>query len=135
MKIADMIKLGVKGFKPADIRQINDSGIDTDSIINLAQNGYSAKDVNELITLAKESESLQPGNDEPDTQGLAGAQDDKGEPAGDDYKQKAESQEQEIQKLKEQLKAAQSQNAQKNLGSAEPVTPREEVKEAFRQIY
>lgn len=135
MKIADMIKLGVKGFKPADIRQINDSGIDTDSIINLAQNGYSAKDVNELITLAKESELLQPGNDEPDTQGLAGAQGNEGEPAGDDYKQKAESQEQEIQKLKEQLKIAQSQNAQKNLGSAEPVNPREEVKEAFRQIY
>ena len=64
MKIADMIKLGVKGFKPSDIKTINESGIDTESIINLAENGYSVTDVSELISLAQTSaESLQPGNE------------------------------------------------------------------------
>ena len=33
MKLTDMIKMGMKGFKPSDIKQINESGISTEEVI------------------------------------------------------------------------------------------------------
>ena len=36
MKLTDMIKMGMKGFKPSDIKQINESGIPTEEVIKLA---------------------------------------------------------------------------------------------------
>ena len=136
MKLAEMIKLGVKGFKPSDIRMINDSGIDTDTIINLAENGYSAGDVSELITLAQESaESVQPGNmEQADPQEPADHSGDEGAKQ-DDYIEKINAQEMELTKMKKMLEAAQTQNSQKNLGGSEPKDNRKEVQEIFRQIY
>ena len=66
MKLSDMIKLGAKGFKPADIKELEGSGVQTDDVIKLAENGYSVADVKELITLAGTDEKVQPGNESHD---------------------------------------------------------------------
>lgn len=140
MNIAEMIKLGVKGFKPSDIRSINDSGIETKDIISLAESGYKAADVNELIAFAKENaetkaelSAVQPEKSEDNPQGPADHQ-----TAGDnnaDYDIQLANQSAEIEQLKKQLAAAQRANSQQNLGSAEPVNPRQEVQNIFKQIY
>ena len=135
MKIAEMIKLGVKGFKPSDIKQINESGIGTDEIISLAENGYSAKDVNELITLAQESGAVQPGHDEPiaaqEPAQLSGHEGEKTVYDNEEIKAK----DAEIEKLKKTLEAVQNQNSSRNLGPAEQKDPREEIREIFKGIY
>ena len=140
MNIAEMIKLGMKGFKPSDIRSINESGMETKDIISLAENGYKAADVNELIAFAKENAKqtaeqpiVQPETSEDKPQGPA----DHTEPgAGNvDYDKQLAEQNTEIANLKKQLAAAQRANSQQNLGSNEPVNPRSAVQEAFKQIY
>lgn len=140
MNIAEMIKLGVKGFKPSDIRSINDSGIETKDIISLAESGYKAADVNELIAFAKENAqptaeqpAVQPGSQELEPHGPADTPA-QGEEKPD-YDKQLTDQSAEIAKLKQQLAAAQKANSQQNLGSAEPVNPRSAVQEAFKQIY
>ena len=140
MNIAEMIKLGMKGFKPSDIRSINESGIETKDIISLAENGYKAADVNELIAFAKENAKqtaeqpvVQPETSEDKPQEPA-VQTEPG--AGNvDYDKQLAEQNTEIANLKKQLAAAQRANSQQNLGSAEPVNPRSAVQEAFKQIY
>lgn len=135
MKLTDMIKLGIKGFKPAEIKQLNGSGIDTDEIIKLAENGYSVGEINELITLSAESEEVQPGNEgQQDTHGPEENAGDKGAKQ-DDYIEKINAQEKEIAGLKKTLEAVQNQNASKNLGAAEPKDPRKELQEIFKSIY
>ena len=136
MNLAEMIKLGVKGFKPADIRKINESGIPTDQIIDLAKNGYSTADVNELIALAGEGEKVQPGNEEKQEPSgpVVTSQGNEGE-LQDDYKEKYEAQAAELEKLKKSLKEVQDQFASQNLGPADPEEPRKQVQEIFKNIY
>lgn len=135
MKIAEMIKLGVHGFKPSDIKQINGSGIATDEIISLAENGYSVSDVNELITLAQESGAVQPGNDEPkaaqEPAQLSGNEGEKAVYNNEEIKAK----DAEIEKLKATLALVQNQNSTRNLGPTEPKDPRKEIQEIFKGIY
>ena len=135
MKIAEMIKLGVHGFKPSDIKQINGSGIATDEIISLAENGYSVNDVNELITLAQESGAVQPGNDEPtaaqEPAQLSGNEGEKAVYNNEEIKAK----DAEIEKLKATLARVQNQNSTRNLGPTEPKDPRKEIQEIFKGIY
>jgi len=135
MKIAEMIKLGVKGFKPSEIRSINDSGISTDEIISLAESGYSASDVNELITLAQESGAVQPGHDEPtaarEPAQLSGNEGEKEAV----YLDKIKAQDAEIEKLKATLATVQNQNTSRNLGPKEQPDPRKEIREIFKGIY
>lgn len=136
MNIAEMIKLGMKGFKPSDIRSINDSGIETKDIISLAESGYKAADVNELIAFAKETaetKAEQPVSQELEPHGPADTPA-QGEQKTDYDKQLAD-QSAEIAKLKQQLAAAQKANSQQNLGSAEPVNPRQAVQNIFKEIY
>ena len=140
MNIAEMIKLGVKGFKPSDIRSINDSGIDTKDIISLAESGYKAADVNELIAFAKENAepkaeqpAVQPENTGDKTQGPEYHQDAGADET--DYNKQLADQSAEIDNLKKQLAAAQRVNSQQNLGGAEPVNPRTQVQNIFKEIY
>ena len=140
MNIAEMIKLGVKGFKPSDIRSINESGVDTKDIISLAESGYKVADVNELIAFARENAEpkaeppiVQPEPTGAQPQGPADAP-----VPGDknaDYDKQLADQSAEIENLKKQLAAAQVKNSQQNLGSAEPVNPRQAVQNIFKQIY
>ena len=135
MKLTDMIKMGMKGFKPSDIKQINESGISTEEVIKLAESGYSVSEVNELIALADKEPEVQPGNNEqneasgpvPDSSGNEGAG------AGND--KELQEKESEIEKLKQQLAMAQAANTQQNLGPADPQSAEEKVQEIFKNIY
>ena len=136
MKLTDMIKLGVKGFKPSDIKQINESGMPTDEVIKLAESGYSVSEVNELISLADKEPEVQPGNEEqnnPSGPVEGTAQDTKVTDAGND--KELQEKESEIEKLKQQLAMAQQANTQQNLGPADPQDNEDKVKEIFKQLY
>ena len=134
MKLTDMIKMGMKGFKPSDIKQINESGIPTEEVIKLAENGYSVSEVNELISMADKEPEVQPGNSE-QNEASGPVQDSpgtEGEKTSEDIVQEKES---EIENLKKQLQAAQLQNTQRNLGLADPQSAEDKVKEIFKQLY
>ena len=136
MNILDMVRLGVSGFKPADIKKINESGINSDDIISLAKNGYSAADVNELISMAsQEAEKVQPGHDErADQQGPADPSGHEGDKEAE-YIEKLKAQEAELEKMKKTLEAVQNQNSQRNLGGTEPQDSLEKVHEIFKTLY
>ena len=135
MKLTDMIKLGIKGFKPSDIKQINESGMPTDEVIKLAESGYSVSEVNELISLADKEPEVQPGNNEQNkpSGSVADSSGNEGEEAKND--KKLQEQESEIEKLKQQLAMAQQANTQRNLGPADPQSAEDKVKEIFKQLY
>ena len=69
MKAIDMIKLATKGFKPSEIKKINEKGIDTEQIIQLSDAGYSVNDVDDLINMIGDipddnpTDTADPGND------------------------------------------------------------------------
>lgn len=136
MKIAEMIKLGAKGFKPSDIRELGASGMSTDDVIKLAENGYSVADVRELINLAGSEETVQPGNEEPtEQQGPAALSGDTGDDSRDDYKEKLKAQEDELAKLRRSLETLQQENSRRNLGGTESKPNREKVQDIFKQLY
>ena len=134
MKLTDMIKMGMKGFKPSDIKQINESGIPTEEVIKLAENGYSVSEVNELISMADKEPEVQPGNSEQNNASgpVLESSGTEGEKTGEDIVQEKES---EIEKLKQQLAMAQQANTQRNLGPADPQSAEDKVKEIFKQLY
>ena len=135
MKLTEMIKLGMKGFKPAEIKQLNTSGIDTDEIIKLADNGYSLAEINELITLSGEEEKVQPGNEgEKEPVGPQETAGHKGEEQ-DDYIERINAQEKEIAELKKTLEAVQNRNASADIGKEEQIEPRKQLQEIFKSIY
>ena len=141
MEFTNMIRLGALGFKPDDIRKIKDSGIKSDEIIELAKNGYTPKDVDELIKLANDEGVLQPENGEDEKtpeSNPASAGDDN---ASDD-KESTDPKDAEIEELKRKLeedekriKDIQNKNASQNLGNAQPKSNRELVQEALRNLY
>ena len=140
MEFTNMIKLGALGFKPDDIRKIKDSGIKSDEIIELAKNGYTPKDVDELIKLANDEGGLQPedGADEKEPESNPASAG--GENASDD--KSTDPKDAEIEELKKKLeedekriKDIQNKNASQNLGNAQPKTNRELVQEALRNLY
>lgn len=133
MKIADMIKLGARGFKPSDIREIGDSGMSTDDVLKLAENGYSVAEVKELISLSGTDENAQPGNEGPINP--SGPADPPGHDGASELEDKIKALEAELQKQTEALKAAQAANSQRNLGAPETKTARDQVQEIFKNIY
>lgn len=136
MKITDMIKLGAKGFMPADIKELSGSGMSTDDVIKLAESGYSVADVKELISLAGSEEQIQPGNPEADNQqGPADSSDSMGDKGQPDYKAMYEAQEAELVKARKSLETLQQQNSQRNLGGVEQKTSRDKVQEIFKNLY
>ena len=140
MEFTNMIKLGALGFKPDDIRKIKDSGIKSDEIIELAKNGYTPKDVDELIKLANDEGALQSENgadEKPPESNPASADEEK---ASDD--KGTDPKDAEIEELKKKLeedekriKEIQNKNASQNLGGAQPKSNREMVQEALRNLY
>ena len=135
MKLTEMIKLGSRGFKPSDIKELEQAGVQTDDVINLAENGYSAADIKELITLAGSEEKVQPGNEE---HGDDPGPDQSSGHEGDDkvdYKAEFEKQKAELDELKQTISTIQLDNSHKNLGSGEPDDPRKTIQEAFKNLY
>ena len=137
MGLADYIKLGAHGFKPAEIKQFKTAGVSMEEVIRLSESGYSAADISELITLAGEGEQLQPGNnEEKEPHGPADASGNEGEDDKPDYKKEAEDAQKEAADLRKKLAEAQLKNANKDLSGGSPVkTAREQVQEAFRTLY
>lgn len=137
MGLADYIKLGGYGYKLSEIKDLTQKGIDTSEVLRLAENGYSAADVSELITLAGAGEQVQPGNDgHNDQPGPTDPQENKGAAAESEYKAQIEAQAKEIEELKKKQAEIQMQNSSRNLaGAADLKTPREQFQEALRGLY
>lgn len=130
MNLAEMIKLGSVGYKPADIKRFNESKIDSKDLIELAKNGYSVSDVDELIKSAQEAEQVQP---ETDNQ-VVPAQDEKpGEEANEN--KELTSLKQELDETKKKLEKLQSQNAFQNLGPVDDTSNEDKFKDALRNLY
>ena len=128
MKLTDSIKLAVKGFKPADIKRLDESGLDTDTILALSGAGYTVNDVDELINIAsKGPEGKLPDN--PD--GQSGTED----PDNVDYKQKLADTMKLLEESQQTIKKLQEQNASKSLQNPEQKTPKQMVDDALRNLY
>lgn len=134
MELLNMVKLGTMGFKPADIKQLNASGIESEQIIELAKAGYQVTDVNELIKLAQEEPKPKPEEkpaEEPDKPAeTAGAKDEL-----DDIQKELEETKKKLAEQTEALKKAQSKNASQNLGAGQQKSATELVKESLRTLY
>lgn len=132
MELLNMVKLGTMGFKPADIKAINASGIESDQIIELAKSGYQASDVNELIKLAQEAPEPKPEEkheEQPEPQPEP-------EPSKlDDIQKKLEETEKQLKEANDALKKAQSKNASKDLGAGTQKTASDLVRESLRTLY
>ena len=136
MNLPNTIKLATMGFKPYDIKRFSESQISDDEIIKLAENGYSVKDVDELIASAQDkTEPVQPEATVPTEQEPAGAQDPQGDGASVDYKEKFEAQAKEMDELKKTVDSLRAQLTHKNLGPATQETPRQKFQEALKGLY
>ena len=140
MEFTNMIRLGALGFKPDDIRKIKDSGIKSDEIIELAKNGYTPKDVDELIQLANDEGVLQSenGEDEKPPESNPASADDKNvsDDKGTDPKDaEIEELKKKLEEDEKRIKDIQNKNASQNLGSNQPKSNRELVQEALRNLY
>lgn len=130
MELLNAIKLGTMGFKPSEIKQFGESGIDSEQVIELAKAGYKAEDVSELIKLA----STEP-KPEPPTPS-ATLPDDAGKEAGEPKAQEdIDKLRKELEEEKKKVSDLQKQNAQKNLGPDKTETPRQTFQNALRSLY
>lgn len=133
MELLNMVKLGTMGFKPADIKQLNASGIESEQIIELAKAGYQVTDVNELIKLAQEEPKPKPEEKpaaEPEKPAeTAGAKDEL------DDKQKLEDALAQLEEQKAIISKLQSKNASKDLGQPETQKPEDVFRNALREVY
>lgn len=90
-------------------------------IIELAKQGYTPKDIRELVSLSVEgSEEKPPEEDHHEEAGQDVDNEQKGDATPDaeqvlDYKAMFEASEREIQSLKDQLRASQKENTNKNM--------------------
>lgn len=138
MKLTDSIKLAVKGYKPADIKRLDESGLDTETILQLSGAGYSVTDVDELINIASDgrkaegSNNNDTSNDEPDANDVSNKEE---KPDDVDYKKMFEESQKMLTESQELVKKLQDMNASKNLGSASVKSPRELVDEALKNLY
>lgn len=135
MKAIDMIKLATKGFKPSEIKKINEKGIDTEQIIQLSDAGYSVNDIDDLISMIGDipddnpTDTADPGND-PGTPDKT-PEDNKDKEHQSDDKNVTND---ETEQLKKQLAAAQNMLASKDLSGANVESPEDKFKEALRNL-
>lgn len=131
MELVNMLKLGTMGFKPADIKQINAAGIETDQIVELAKSGYAVSDVNELIKLAQEP-SQTPPEEAPKAQPETPKET---PPEKSEHDDKLEQLQKALDEANAKIKQIQSDNASKNLGAGDVKSPRDLVRESLRNLY
>ena len=136
MKLTDSIKLAVKGYKPADIKRLDESGLDTDTILALSGAGYSVNDVDELINIAsKGPEHEEPQKDPHEKMPDNSDGQDGAEPDNVDYKQKLADTMKLLEESQQTIKKLQEQNASKSLTNPEQKSPKEIVDDALRNLY
>ena len=129
------LKLAMKGFKPADIRRINEAGIDHESIIAMSEQGYTVKDVDELIKLASEEPGTTAGGNGQENKEPEKPAETKPEPDVVNYKEENEKLKKELAESQETLKRIQDQNASKDLGGGQTEDPNKAVQNAFMGLY
>lgn len=129
------LKLAMKGFKPADIRRITEAGIDSDTIITLSDQGYSVKDVDELITLASEEPKTTAGGNGQENNEPGKPDDTTPEQDEVNYKEENEKLKKALADAQETVKKIQDKNASQNLGSDQPADPNKAVQDAFMGLY
>ena len=136
MKLTDSIKLAVKGYKPADIKRLDESGLNTDTILALSGAGYTVNDVDELINIASKGPEQQeptkePGENLPDNStGQIGEESD-----SVDYKAKLDETLRLLEESQQTIKRLQEANASKSLTNPEQKTPKQMVDDALRNLY
>ena len=136
MELTKTIKLATLGFKPADIKKVSESGINSDDLIKLAENGYSVADVDELITLTQQEPEKKTPENNPDPKTVPDADTvTPGDDASIKYKEELDASAKRIQELESMIKTIQNDNSSKALKSDPVKTPREQVQEIFKQIY
>lgn len=134
MGLIENVKVAMLGYKPDEIKTFAEAGVSTSEIIELSKNGYSAKDISDLIELSKDNGGLQPGNDGNDNPKDA-SQGNEGEKDNSNYDKELKDKEAEIEKLKSDIEKLQKSNAQQNLGGSNEISNREKVQNIFRNLY
>ena len=130
MKALDILKLATKGVKPSEIKKINEKGIDTESVIALVDNGYSAADLDDLVNMIdqanNEADQTDHGTDEqtPDNT----VQDKR------DTETAGVNKDKETEQLKQQLAAAQNLLANKDLSGTKVESPEDKFRKALQEL-
>ena len=136
MELANMIKLGALGYKPADIKRLGESGIESKDIIELAKSGYSSGDVDELIKMAQEADNTATESDGGQSVPADSASNAGGDGVSDDNIPKdPDPKDSEIEKLKEEISKLQNANASRNIGAASTQSNEEKFQEALKNLY
>lgn len=130
MKALDILKLATKGVKPSEIKKINEKGIDTESVIALVDNGYSAADLDDLVQMIdqanNEADQTDHGTDDqtPDNTD----QDKRDDETAGANKDK------ETEQLKQQLAVAQNLLASKDLSGTKVESSEEKFRKALQEL-
>ena len=130
MKALDILKLATKGVKPSEIKKINEKGIDTESVIALVDNGYSAADLDDLVEMIdqanNEADHTDHGTDEqmPDNT----VQDKR------DTETAGVNKDKETEQLKQQLATAQNLLANKDLSGTKVESPEDKFRKALQEL-
>lgn len=132
MKAFDILKLATKGIKPSEIKKIEEKGIDTESVITLVNNGYSAADLDDLVQMidqANEADQSDHGTDEqtPDNTD----QDKRDNEKAGVNKDKENT---ETEQLKQQLAAAQNLLASKDLSGSKVESSEDKFRKALQEL-
>lgn len=133
MKAFDILKLATKGIKPSEIKKINEKGIDTESVIALVDNGYSAADLDDLVEMIdqanNEADQTDHGTDDqiPDNTD----QDKRDDEKTGVNKDKENT---ETEQLKQQLAAAQNLLANKDLSGSKVESPEDKFRKALQEL-
>ena len=133
MKALDILKLATKGVKPSEIKKINEKGIDTESVIALVDNGYSAADLDDLVQMIdqanNEADQTDHGTDDqiPDNTDQD-KRDDETTNVNKDKENK------ETEQLKQQLAAAQNLLASKDLSGTKVESPEDKFRKALQEL-
>ena len=135
MGLIENVKVAMLGFKPDEIKTFAAAGVSTNEIIELSKNGYSAKDISDLIDISKDNGGLQPGNNGNDIPSDASQGKNDGEKDDSNYDKELKDKETEIEKLKSDIEKLQKSNAQQNLGGSNDTSNREKVQNIFRNLY
>lgn len=129
------LKLAMKGFKPSEIQRINTAGVDTETVIALSDQGYSVKDVDELIKLASEEQETTAGADGQENNEPVKPAESKPEEDNVNYKEELEKTRLELSQAQDLIKQIQYKNAAQDLGAGTQTDPNESVKAAFMGLY
>lgn len=135
MEFANVLKLAKAGFKPDEIKSFKDKNIDSDTLIELSKNGYTAGDVDALIALTSNDVDSIPPTDGDGNNGSENDGDRKGDNDNFNYKEENEKLKNEIDALKKTVENLQNDNAHKPLDTPEEKTNRDKVREIFKTIY